>query len=107
MATRGKWIRPLARSIGGEPPVDPEPLPDIQLRDPRWDYATHGMEQVLHGARAARKVGESSVYRIAGKSGTAGRGDPPGRVPSWPSAIATMPCLLPLPRCMTRRSRWR
>ncbi|PZR53311.1 MAG: penicillin-binding protein 2, partial [Stutzerimonas stutzeri] len=74
MATRGKWIRPhLARSIGGEPPVDPEPLPDIQLRDPRfWDYATHGMEQVLHGARGtARKVGESSVYRIAGKSGTA------------------------------------
>ena len=30
------------------------------------------MEQVLHGARGtARKVGESSVYRIAGKSGTA------------------------------------
>ena len=74
VATRGKWIRPhLARSIGGEPPVDPDPVPDIQLRDPRfWDYATHGMEQVLHGARGtARKVGDTSVYRIAGKSGTA------------------------------------
>ncbi len=74
MATRGKWIRPhLARSIGGRVPVDPDPVPDIQLRDPRfWDYANHGMEQVLHGARGtARKVGDSSVYRIAGKSGTA------------------------------------
>ena len=74
VATRGKWIRPhLARSIAGEPPVDPDPLPDIELRDPRfWDHATRGMEQVLHGARGtARKVGESSVYRIAGKSGTA------------------------------------
>ncbi|MCW8155271.1 penicillin-binding protein 2 [Stutzerimonas stutzeri] len=74
VATRGKWIRPhLARSVGGQPPVDPDPVPDIQLRDPRfWDYATHGMEQVLHGARGtARKVGDSSVYRIAGKSGTA------------------------------------
>ncbi len=74
MATRGKWIRPhLARSIGGRVPVDPDPVPDIQLRDPRfWDYASHGMEQVLHGARGtARKVGDSSVYRIAGKSGTA------------------------------------
>ena len=74
MATRGKWIRPhLARSIGGELPVDPDPLPDIQLRDPRhWEHAIHGMEQVLHGARGtARKVGDTSVYRIAGKSGTA------------------------------------
>jgi len=74
MATRGRWIRPhLARSIGGRVPVDPDPVPDIQLRDPRfWDYANHGMEQVLHGARGtARKVGDSSVYRIAGKSGTA------------------------------------
>ncbi|MCQ4327080.1 penicillin-binding protein 2 [Stutzerimonas stutzeri] len=74
VATRGKWIRPhLARSIDGEPPVDPEPLPDIELRDPRfWDYAAHGMEQVLHGPRGtARKVGDSSAYRIAGKSGTA------------------------------------
>jgi penicillin-binding protein 2 len=74
MANRGKWIRPhLARSIAGRAPIDPDPIPDIQLRDPRfWDYANHGMEQVLHGARGtARKVGDSSVYRIAGKSGTA------------------------------------
>ncbi len=74
MATRGKWIRPhLARRIEGELPVDPEPLPDIELQDSRyWDYAVNGMEQVMHGRRGtARKVGDTSLYRIAGKSGTA------------------------------------
>lgn len=74
MASRGKWIRPhLAKSIGGELPVDENPMPDIILRDPKyWDYARSGMEQVVHGARGtARKVGDTSVYRIAGKSGTA------------------------------------
>lgn len=74
VANRGKWIRPrLAKSIGGRPPVDPNPMPDIQLRDERfWDHARNGMEQVVHGARGtARKVGDTAVYRIAGKSGTA------------------------------------
>jgi penicillin-binding protein 2 len=74
MATRGKWIRPhLAKTIQGRVPVDPNPLPDIVLRDPKfWDFGRHGMEQVMHGPRGtARKVGDASVYRIAGKSGTA------------------------------------
>ncbi|MDO9622793.1 MAG: penicillin-binding protein 2 [Pseudomonas sp.] len=74
MATRGKWIRPhLAKTIEGLPPVDTRPLADIQLRDPKsWDFARFGMEQVMHGPRGtARKVGDSSAYRIAGKSGTA------------------------------------
>lgn len=74
MATRGKWIRPhLAKTIQGRVPVDPNPLPDIVLRDPKfWDNGRHGMEQVMHGPRGtARKVGDTAVYRIAGKSGTA------------------------------------
>ena len=74
MATRGKWIRPhLAKSIQGVTPVDPNPLPDIVLRDPKfWDNGRHGMEEVMHGARGtARKVGDTALYRIAGKSGTA------------------------------------
>ncbi len=74
MANRGKWIRPhLARNVGGQAPVDPEPMPDIRLHDARyWDYARFGMQQVMHGPRGtARKVGDSAVYRIAGKSGTA------------------------------------
>ncbi|MGE8500257.1 MAG: penicillin-binding protein 2 [Pseudomonas sp.] len=74
MATRGKWIRPrLAKSLDGLPPVDTRPLPDIVLRDPKlWDFARSGMEQVMHGTRGtARKVGDASLYRIAGKSGTA------------------------------------
>ena len=74
MATRGKWIRPhLAKSIQGQVPEDSNPLPDIVLRDPAfWDNGRHGMEQVMHGPRGtARKVGDSALYRIAGKSGTA------------------------------------
>ncbi|AYC34426.1 penicillin-binding protein 2 [Pseudomonas cavernae] len=74
VANHGKWIRPhLAKTIEGQPPVDPNPLPDIILHDPKfWDYGRNGMEQVMHGARGtARKVGDSAVYRIAGKSGTA------------------------------------
>ena len=74
IATKGKWIRPhLARTIDGSLPNDPDPIPDIVLRDPKsWDYARLGMEAVMHGARGtARKVGDASAYRIAGKSGTA------------------------------------
>ncbi|OEC33276.1 penicillin-binding protein 2 [Pseudomonas cuatrocienegasensis] len=74
MATRGKWIRPhLAKTIEGLPAVDSDPVPDIQLRDPKfWDYGRFGMEQVVHGPRGtARKIGDGSPYRIAGKSGTA------------------------------------
>lgn len=74
MATRGKWIRPhLAKTIQGRVPVDPNPLPDIVLRDPKfWVNGQHGMEQVMHGPRGtARKVGDLALYRIAGKSGTA------------------------------------
>lgn len=74
MATRGRWIRPhLAKTIQGRVPVDPNPLPDIVLRDPKfWDNGRHGMEQVMHGPRGtARKVGDAALYRIAGKSGTA------------------------------------
>lgn len=74
VATKGKWIRPhLARTIDGSQPHDPDPIPDIVLRDPKsWDYARLGMEAVMHGARGtARKVGDAAAYRIAGKSGTA------------------------------------
>ncbi|AHL77012.1 penicillin-binding protein 2 [Stutzerimonas stutzeri] len=74
MANHGKWIRPhLAKSIEGVSPVDPNPMPDIRLRDPHyWDAAIGGMEKVLHGARGtAKKVGDTAHYRIAGKSGTA------------------------------------
>ncbi|MGL4318094.1 MAG: penicillin-binding protein 2 [Pseudomonas sp.] len=74
MATRGKWIRPhLAKDIEGSKPVDPNPMPDIVLRDPKfWDYARNGMEMVVHAPRGtAAKVGATAVYRFAGKSGTA------------------------------------
>ncbi|MDP3845236.1 MAG: penicillin-binding protein 2 [Pseudomonas sp.] len=83
LANKGKWNRPhLAKDIDGVAPQDlvrppelqlPRPMADIQLRDPKsWQQVSNGMQQVMHGARGtARKVGESAVYRIAGKSGTA------------------------------------
>ena len=74
VASKGKWIRPhLAKTVGDVPPVDENPVEDIVLRDPKyWDYARHGMEEVVNGARGtARKIGAASAYRIAGKSGTA------------------------------------
>ncbi|WP_225771558.1 penicillin-binding protein 2 [Pseudomonas sp. Marseille-Q5115] len=74
IANKGRWNRPhLARTIENQPPKDPSPMPDIVLRDPSdWARVTHGMEQVMQGARGtARKAAIGSVYRIAGKSGTA------------------------------------
>ena len=74
IASKGKWIRPhLAKTIEGVPPVDPNPMPDIVLRDPSsWAKINHGMQQVVHGARGtARVAGVGAQYLIAGKSGTA------------------------------------
>jgi penicillin-binding protein 2 len=74
VASKGKWNRPhLARTIAGEKPVDPNPMPDIVLRDSSdWAKVNHGMQQVMHGARGtARKASVGAQYRIAGKSGTA------------------------------------
>ncbi|GAB7529122.1 penicillin-binding protein 2 [Pseudomonas sp. 3A(2025)] len=74
VASKGKWIRPhLAKTIEGQPPVDPNPMPDILLRDPNnWARVNHGMQEVMHGARGtARKAAVGAQYRIAGKSGTA------------------------------------
>ena len=74
IASKGKWIRPhLAKTIEGVPPVDPDPVPDIVLRDPSdWAKVNHGMQQVVHGARGtARVAGVGAQYLIAGKSGTA------------------------------------
>ena len=74
IASKGKWTRPhLAKTIDGVPPVDPNPMPDIVLRDPsNWAKVSHGMQQVVHGARGtARVAGIGAQYLIAGKSGTA------------------------------------
>lgn len=74
MATRGRWVRPhLAKTVGGEPVVDPEPHPDIRLAsDKYWDWVHEGMVAVVHGKRGtARGIGNDSPYKIAGKSGTA------------------------------------
>jgi len=74
IASKGRWIRPhLAKSIGGQPPVDSHPPADIKVQnDVFWDLARSGMEQVVHApGGTAQRVGATSAYRIAGKSGTA------------------------------------
>jgi penicillin-binding protein 2 len=83
IANKGKWNRPhLAKKVGDVAPQDllrppeaqlPAPLPDIIFRDPKtWQQVSNGMQQVMHNPRGtARKVGDSAVYRMAGKSGTA------------------------------------
>ena len=83
IANRGQWRRPrLLKNADGMSPeeliahelLEDRPVPDdLRLRDPAiWDQVTHDMEMVMHGPRGtARKVGDASVYRIAGKSGTA------------------------------------
>ncbi|GLH34702.1 penicillin-binding protein 2 [Pseudomonas putida] len=74
IANKGVWNRPhLAKTIEGQPPVDPNPMENIILRDKSdWAKVTHGMEQVMHNARGtARKAAAGAQYRIAGKSGTA------------------------------------
>ncbi|WP_426810417.1 penicillin-binding protein 2 [Pseudomonas sp. WOUb67] len=74
IANKGVWNRPhLAKTIEGQAPVDDNPMENIVLRDKSdWAKVTHGMEQVMHGARGtARKAAAGAQYRIAGKSGTA------------------------------------
>jgi len=83
IASRGQWRRP--RLLMDADGMSPEQLvasellearetpANIVAKDPRyWDQVTHGMVEVVHGARGtASKLGKQAAYRIAGKSGTA------------------------------------
>ena len=74
IANRGVWQRPhLALSVGGRPPIDSSPMPNIVLGDPRiWDQVSDGMQRVMHNPRGVgRGAARGAQYRIAGKSGTA------------------------------------
>ncbi|MDZ5603778.1 penicillin-binding protein 2 [Pseudomonas sp. RP23018S] len=74
LASKGAWHRPhLAMSVGGQAPVDPNPMPDIVLHDRNaWEQVNQGMQRVMHDPRGiARAAAAGAQYRIAGKSGTA------------------------------------
>ena len=74
LASKGVWHRPhLAMSVGDQPPVDANPMPNIVLRDSHaWDQVNLGMQMVMHAPRGiARAAAAGAPYRIAGKSGTA------------------------------------
>ena len=113
MATRGKWIRPhrraasvasrrWIRAAAGYPAARSALL---GLRDPRHGAGT-ARRRVRRGRSAKARSIASPARAVLRRSWRSARARNT-TVPSWPSAIATMPCLLPLPRCMTRRSRWR
>ncbi len=79
LANRGKWVRPrLVKHItdenGDSLPLNiPPPPEDIKVKNPDdWNYVISAMEEVMHGKRGtARASGRDSVYRFAGKTGTA------------------------------------
>lgn len=74
LASKGVWHRPhLAMTVGGDTPVDPNPMPNIVLHDKHaWDQVSQGMQMVMHDPRGiARAAAAGAQYRIAGKSGTA------------------------------------
>ena len=79
IASKGKWNRPhLAKTIEGQPPVDPNPMEDIVLRDKSdWAKVTHGMEQVMHGARGtARKAAIGVPMTISSALAASARASP-------------------------------
>jgi penicillin-binding protein 2 len=72
IANRGVRYRPqFIRQIGDQvqAPIVEEV---IDTKPAYWDAIFGGMSEVMHGARGtARRAGERSEYRMAGKSGTA------------------------------------
>lgn len=79
IANRGTSMRPhtllatVDRANGTRIDTQPEPLPVVSLREPRyWDSITQAMVAVTHAANGtARSTGEGASYQMAGKTGTA------------------------------------
>lgn len=79
IAMRGGGFKPHVLSVIEDPitkvrtPVEPEPLPQIELKDNRhWDSVIKAMEDVVQSpSGTANAIGRNAPYRIAGKSGTA------------------------------------
>ena len=78
MAMRGGGYRPHIlhavqdAATGTITAITPEPLPPIQLGDPRdWERIVRAMEQVAHEpGGTAYRIGRDAPYRIAAKTGT-------------------------------------
>lgn len=79
LANRGVWQRPrLVREIrdenGDDVVIDVQNSPpNIVLKNPDdWDFVFSAMSDVMHGKRGtARASGRDSLFKIAGKTGTA------------------------------------
>ncbi len=79
LANRGRRIEPHVLYATRDPEntrielYTPSPQPPIEVLHPgNWNDVMNAMINVVHGARGtARRVGNGSPYRIAGKTGTA------------------------------------
>ena len=79
IAKRGSSFQPRfvrATRVPGElsfTDIEPSPLPTVPLRDDDyWDVIHQAMVNVVHAPNGtARKIGQDSQYKIAGKTGTA------------------------------------
>ncbi len=79
LANRGLYIEPRFLHSREDPqtrfvePVEGADARQIELQDPGYyEIAIRGMEAVAHGSRGtARRLGNKSSYRFAGKTGTA------------------------------------
>ncbi len=72
LASRGKRFQPrLLRAVNGEP-MDPIPLPAVEIAPEHWTLVHQSMRAVVHGARGtANRIRDGLEYEIAGKTGTA------------------------------------
>ncbi|MGD2112160.1 MAG: penicillin-binding protein 2 [Gammaproteobacteria bacterium] len=79
LANRGFWMKPNiihAEQEAGRDALLPHRAQiseTMSINNPdNWDNVMHSMEDVVHSPRGtARRIGEDSPYRIAGKTGTA------------------------------------
>jgi penicillin-binding protein 2 len=79
LANHGFWMKPSiihARQEAGRDALQPQRtqiVETLSINDPEhWDLVVQSMVDVVHSLRGtARRIGEDSPYRIAGKTGTA------------------------------------
>jgi penicillin-binding protein 2 len=79
LANRGYWMTPTiirAEQVSGQDALLPhrsQIAETLSINNPQnWDRVIHSMVDVVHSIRGtARRIGEDSPYRIAGKTGTA------------------------------------
>jgi penicillin-binding protein 2 len=72
IANRGKHLKPQVVKYINNELVEPEMLNYVEVDDRYWDSIFKAMYDVMHASNGtARRVGQNSSYKMAGKTGTA------------------------------------